>query len=66
LWDFDIAQDCQIAEVGNDFVQQIDALAGKVSCLHRQASDIAAWPRQACDQTAADGVGRQRKNDGDD
>ena len=47
-------------------MQQIDPLAGKVSCLHRQTGDIAAWPRQACDQTAADGVGRQRKNDGDD
>jgi hypothetical protein len=41
-------------------------LAGKVSCLHRQTGDIAAWPRQACDQTAADGIGCQRKNDGDD
>ena len=41
-------------------------LPARSVCLDRQSSDVAARPRQTCDQAAADRVDRQCKDDGDD
>src|SRR6516162_8140497 len=56
---------CQPVEAGDNLAQEFKSLSGKIGRLDRQASDVAARPRQTCDQAAADRVVRYCKDDGD-
>jgi len=61
-----IAQDRHSAETRNDLAQQLESLAGKIGGLEGKAGDVAARPRQALHQAAANRVACQRKDDRDD
>src|SRR5262249_11214725 len=61
-----INDDCQPAETGDNFVQELEPLAGQIRRLERESSDVASRSCQTCYQAAADRVARQRKYDGDD
>src|SRR5262245_11260374 len=58
LWKANIKYDCQPAETRNDLTQEFEPLAGKIGLLDRYSSDVAARPRQICDQAAANRVDR--------
>jgi hypothetical protein len=60
-----IKHDCQPAQPGNNLAQEFDSLAGKIGPLDRESCDIAARPRQTCDQATADRIWCQWKDDGD-
>jgi hypothetical protein len=53
-------------EPGENLTQEFEPLTGKIGLLGRQSSDVAARPRQTCDQVASDRVNPQWKDDGDD
>jgi len=61
-----ISHDCQPAEPGENLTQEFEPLAGKIRLLVCQSSDVAARPRQTCDQVATDRVDPQWKDDGND
>jgi hypothetical protein len=47
-------------------MQELKSFASKISPLDRQSSNVAAGPRETCNQSAADRVVRYRKDYGDD
>src|SRR5215470_3458827 len=51
-----VEQDRQSTQTRNDLAQQLEPLAGEIDILARQASKIAAGPRQTSDQIATDRV----------
>src|SRR5215475_312978 len=46
----DIGYDCQPAQIGHDFAQQRESLAGNIGRLHGQTGDVTARSREACNQ----------------
>ena len=59
----DIADDRQPTEAGEHLAQKLDPFAGKIARLDRQAGDVAARPREACNQPASNRIPRQREHD---
>ena len=59
----DIGHDRQPAETGTDFAQQLNPLSDEIPMHGRQAGDIAARPRKAGNQSGADRICPQRKDD---
>src|SRR5215475_7313263 len=53
----------QPAEPGDSLVQQFNPLAGSIGQLVRQAGDVATRTRQTSDQSGANRIPRDRKDD---
>src|SRR5262249_24278392 len=58
-----VAQDPDPAKTRDPLPQNLESLAGDVDLLIREAGDVAARPRQACDEAAADGIIRYSEYD---
>ena len=65
LWISSIEQDRQLAQSRDNFTQEFDPLTDGLSQLNRQASNVAARPRQTCDQTVANRITCRREDDRD-
>ena len=61
----DIGHDRQPPQTGNKLAQNFQPLASNIAGLRRQAGDVAARSRQTRDETAADRIDCNRKDDGD-
>src|SRR5262249_26005210 len=58
-----IGDDRQPAHAGDDLAQQLNSLADNVAGLDRHSGDIAAGPRQARNEAAANRIDRNREHD---
>src|SRR5262249_11663198 len=58
-----IGHDRQMAQTGDNLVQEFEPLAGKIGGLGRQAGDVAARSRQAWYEAGADRIVRRREHD---
>src|SRR5262249_45769612 len=61
-----IPQDRQPAQTDDDLAQQLESLGSGLGRLQRQSGDVAARPRQAGDEAAADWIIGGGENDRDD
>src|SRR5215468_4478269 len=60
-----MANSRQPLQAGDHLAQKLKPLGRKLGRLNRQACDIAAWPRQGCDQASTDRVRRHPEHDRD-
>src|SRR6516164_420119 len=60
-----MANSRQPLQAGDHLAQKLKPLGRKLGRLNRQACDIAAWPRQGCNQASTDRVRRHPEHDRD-
>jgi hypothetical protein len=60
-----IKHDRQPVEMGDNLTQEFEPLAGNISRLERQSSDVAPGARKVRDKATANRVDRQCNDDGD-
>jgi hypothetical protein len=61
-----IGQDCHPADPGHNLAQEFECLAASLRLLRRHARDVAVGPRQAGDESVADRIVPEDKDDRDD